>query len=471
MPRRRMTDVTDNEAIEETVVNEDENLEVEKEDTGSEEASSEEVTEEETSREETAEASPEEVAEADNPSEATESEENTEEVKEKEAAPTPAKKARRKKKKKVKEVVDTTLPSKARGNKSFFKEYVKNKKKKDTITGRKKTATKKQKKELYNIDGFISSNEEVGFITPQKVAKEDYLNLTASYKSYARLKGVIAGVAKYDNIQLPCAKILFGEWTVLIPIDHLIPNNCLPAAIDGSSAEKKRSMATLVRMREGCEVSFVVVGMDETAQIAVGSVTRAQAQIRNNYWFQKTRGQGSHYRIEEGTLLEGMVTGVYGRWLCVDALGVESRVDVSECSYNRITLSDYFYAGQSVPVKVKKITNRKEGVKNADGSWKTPPVVEAEYSIKEALPNPKIKYFRQFEIGEVYKATVTHVDASGVYVLLAGVAEAMCFYQTGEANVPMIGDQFMVRVVKKNPDTCDINCEIFRRLPKVKPLY
>ncbi len=459
MPKKKI----DNEVISENTENEVEVME-------------ETVVNNEGEAVETAEA-PVDAAESETPSEEASSTSSNEEMPSEETAEAaedkPAKKKRAAKKNataKKEPAAPAKLPSKARGNKAFFKEFVKNKQKKDTLTGRKKTATKKQKREMYSIDGYISANEEVGFMTPQKLAKENYLTLNASYKSNSRLKGVIAGVAKFEGMQMPCAKILFDEWTVLIPIDELIPNNCLPATIEGSSAEKKRSLANLIRTREGCEISFVVIGMDEPNKLAAASRLRAQAQIRNNYWFQKTRGQNSHYKIEEGSLLEGTVTGIYGRWLCVDALGVESRVDVSECSYNRITLSDYFYAGQAIPVKVKSV-KREEGIKDIDGRWKKQPVVEAEYSIKEALPNPKQKYFRQFEVGEVYKATVTHVDASGVYVLLSGVAEAMCFYQTGEANVPLHGDQLMVRVVKKNPETFDINCEIYRRLPKVKPLY
>ena len=107
-------------------------------------------------------------------------------------------------------------------------------------------------------------------------------------------------------------------------------------------------------------------------------------------------------QINEGSKLEGEVTGIAPFGLFVTAQGLEGLVHLSEISWDKVSNPADFYAvGDTVKVQVIGIE---------DGGKRIA------YSIKRLLPDPWDDIVKNYKIGQVIKGTVTKVVDYGAFV-------------------------------------------------------
>lgn len=315
-------------------------------------------------------------------------------------------------------------------------------------------ASKKKKRKLYRSERIIPIDDELEIETASDRRKETYLEIAASFRGGKVLTGILAGCIAPEH-EVPCAKVLLGEWTIAIPINEFSEN------ITEDILAKPTLGRLLISKRIGSEIQFVITGANEGQMVASASRTEALRQVRTAYYWTKDRDTGK-YALNEGDLVEGRVQYINSYGVGVEVFGVERIIPVAECLHQRGNLEEYFAPGDRVPIKIVEL---KREVKNGNRE------LTLNISIKQALPNPREIYFDQYEEGETYLATVTWVDDKGIFVLLNDKVEARCYFATGEMRVPAVGDKLAVRIQSKFEDTKMINCEIIKQFPKKRSLY
>ncbi len=315
-------------------------------------------------------------------------------------------------------------------------------------------ASKRKKRKLYRSERIIPIDDELEIETASDKRKETYLEIAASYRGGKVLTGIIAGCIAPEN-EVPCAKVLLGEWIIAIPINELSDN------ITEDILSKPSLGRLLISKRIGSEIQFVITGANESQMIASASRVEALRQVRTAYYWTKDRDTG-RYALNEGDLVEGRVQYLNSYGVGVEVFGVERVIPASECLHHRGNLVEYFAPGDRVPVKIIELSRE---VKNGTRE------LTLNVSIKQALPNPREIYFNQYDEGETYLATVTWVDDKGIFVMLNDKVEARCYFAAGEMRVPAIGDKLAVKIQRKFEDTKMINCEIIKQFPKKRSLY
>lgn len=330
-----------------------------------------------------------------------------------------------------------------------------------------KRSTRMSQTELLRLDkGILTYDGKLSMETEQSRYNDTLVELKASEKGGLVLTGTISGKMQTINMQ-PCAKVFYGNWTVLIPADKLIPPDFMPEN-RGIKEAHMNYLGLIIAQREGSEIQFVVEkgGIDEENLLVAATRLRAMQQVRAAYYWGRNRNTGNYY-INEGDIIEAKVMYVLPHGVGVEIFGVECFIESRNCSYNRINPEDYFAAGDRVLVRITRLN--RSTARRADG--RTVRILDVTASIREAHPNPKAAFFDQFDINEIYRAEVTYVDKNGIFVLLADKAEAKILFPRGVANVPRPGDLLSVRVIGKDPETLFITCEIVRRLPRKKLIW
>ena len=109
-------------------------------------------------------------------------------------------------------------------------------------------------------------------------------------------------------------------------------------------------------------------------------------------------------KIKEGDIIQGTVKNLTEWGVFVDLNGVDALLHITDISWSRINKpSELLSIGQSIKVKITKIE---------------PKTKKISISVKHLTEDPYSKIINKYEIGKIYKATVTKVQDYGCFAKL-----------------------------------------------------
>lgn len=258
-------------------------------------------------------------------------------------------------------------------------------------------------------------------------ARNDLLDLVESQKTGRILTGTLQGVERAANSKTGSMAVIYhGAFKVIIPAEEAVT---LPEDTRGRSLDELYHY--MLTKRLGAEVDYIVKGIDQQSNLAVGSRLDAMAAKLKEYYFGTDR-DGNH-RIYSGICAEARIVSVIRAGIFVYLFGLETYIPLRELSYQRwMDAGLYFQAGQRVLVKVLEV----------ERSGKDQVRVVA--SVKQAGENPYEKALRMYSVDSCYVGTVSMVDVNGVFVALDGGIDCLCSYP--KRGQPPRGARVTVRI-------------------------
>lgn len=319
-------------------------------------------------------------------------------------------------------------------------------------------AKEQDKKSLYASQHvFVEDGDDFEVETESIQRKQEYMELVASSKDHRILKGVITSVTEVDSNKkddadyIPnfMAKVRFGtgQFSVNIPSFVLYYYNY---------KNMNRAMAMDIQKnmmrRIGAEIEFVCQFVDEKTGVAYGDRLMALSMrgVRNY-----TSINGLRPRITPGELVQAKIIAVAREYITVDAAGAEMRIPLEEIShlyvsdareFDGIKTPECYKVGNKVVVKILTVDTQK--VSTGKESYT---LIMATASIKQAKPNPRLKYFDEFKPGDIYAGVITGITETGVYVVLDNKMDCLCKFPTS-GNMPILGDNVIVRINSKDEE-------------------
>ena len=316
------------------------------------------------------------------------------------------------------------------------------------------------KKDIYSSEHvFVEDGDEALVETDATHRKEEWLELVASAKEDKILKGTITSISEIpsakdsddpDYVPDFMAKVRFrtGQFTVNIPSYVLYYYHY---------ERMNRAMAMDIQKnmmrRLGAEIEFVVRYADETTGIVYGDRLSALGMrgVRNY-----TSINGRRPNIEVGELVQARIIAIARDYITVDAAGAEIRIPIEEISwlymadardFDGIRTSECYKVGSRVNVKILSIDTMK--VKVANSSYT---LVKATGSIKQAKANPRLKYFDEFNPGDLYAGVITGITESGVFVNLDNKMDCVCKHPSSGRRMPIMGESVIVKINSKDEE-------------------
>lgn len=265
-------------------------------------------------------------------------------------------------------------------------------------------------------------------------ARNDLLDLVESQKTGRILTGTLQGVERAVNSKTSSMAVIYhGVFKVIIPAEEAV---VVPEDTRGRSTEE--TLSYMLTKRLGAEVDYIVKGIDQQSNLAVGSRLEAMAAKRKEYYFGTDRD--GNYRIYSGVCAEARIVSVIRAGIFVDLFGLETYIPLRELSYQRwMDAGLYFQAGQRVLVKVLEVERS-----GRDS-------VRVTTSVKQAGENPYEKALRMYSVDSCYVGTVSMVDVNGVFVALDGGIDCLCSYP--KRGRPPRGARVTVRILGINHES------------------
>lgn len=321
-------------------------------------------------------------------------------------------------------------------------------------------ASKEKIEEIYNHDKiFVEDGDEAIPETDATQRKAEWMELVASSKDHRILTGTIISIAevetkmdKDDPSYIPeyKAKIRFktGQFNVSIPSFVLYQYE-----YDNMSREAALNVYNNMMNRLGAEVKFVVKYANEATGDVIGDRLMALSMRGvKNYTPQYDRPPV----IVPGMIVQAKIAAMARNSVIVDAAGAEIRVPLEELSwlyqsdardFDGIRTKECYRVGKNVNVKILTAEPVKVRVRQQNYT-----LIKATGSIKQTQANPRLKYYDEFNIGDVYAGTITGITESGVYVNLADRMDCLCKFPKTGHRIPILGENTVVKVTSKDDE-------------------
>lgn len=280
---------------------------------------------------------------------------------------------------------------------------------------------------IRNEQRIVSIDSKPSVKTEADEQMNNLVNLVASLRSRHILCGKLEGVENSSGGE-PRGILKYGEFKVLIPCSEMmdIPENM-------RDMNPNDVMRYMFGKRLGAEIEFVVLGIDQGAELVIGSRKEAMNLRRRQFYFGADR-EGNNL-LYEGAIAEARIMSVIRTGIFVELFGVETYIPAVELSYQRILDCARMYVpGQRILVKLLSLDRE------------DPNNIRITLSVKQTKRNPYDSLSSMYIIGNSYIGTVSMVDVNGVFVALDGGVDCLCPYPA--RGVPVVGSRATVRLYR-----------------------
>ena len=149
------------------------------------------------------------------------------------------------------------------------------------------------------------------------------------------------------------AVAIYKRFRIVIPLKEML---VLPSRWPSreARAEAMAQLPRLVNMRMGCEIDFIVRGIDSKKRSIVAS--RRAAMLRKRQAFYMERGDAGEPMIYPGRIVQARVVAVADKVIRVEVFGVECAIRASGISWEWIgNARDLYSVGDRVLVRVLSV--------------------------------------------------------------------------------------------------------------------
>ena len=231
-----------------------------------------------------------------------------------------------------------------------------------------------------------------------------------SYRSRRILTGILGGVEETETGKT-LAVVDYKGFRVVIPLKEMLVK--LEKNLKGAEySDMIRRQNKLLSNMLGCEIDFIVKGVDFKTRTVVAS--RKEAMLKKRQTFYMNTDASGAYRIFEGRTVQARVIAVAEKAIRIEAFGVECSIVARDLSWDWIgDANDRFSVGDEILVKILEVN--RDNIED----------ITIKADVKSVSENTNRTYLKQCHIQSKYAGKVTDVHKGVVYVRLNNGANAI----------------------------------------------
>lgn len=234
--------------------------------------------------------------------------------------------------------------------------------------------------------------------------------ILTSNRSHRILTGMLGGVEETEAGKT-LAVVDYKGFRVVIPLKEMLVK--LEKNLKGTEyTEMIRRQNKLLSNMLGCEIDFIVKGVDQKTRTVVAS--RKEAMLKKRQVFYMNQDASGAYRIYEGRTVQARVIAVAEKAVRIEAFGVECSIMARDLSWDWIgDANDRFSVGDQILVRILEV--------NRDSLEE----LSIRADVKSVSENTNRTYLKQCRVQSKYAGKVTDVHKGVVYVRLNNGANAI----------------------------------------------
>ena len=234
--------------------------------------------------------------------------------------------------------------------------------------------------------------------TAQSKADLIWHEIQNAYRTKKILTGMLGGIEKTENGSL-IAIVYYKDFRTVIPITEMMINLVQDESHDYGDISLRQNK--VLNNMLGCEIDFIVKGLDAQSRSVVAS--RKEAMLKKRQIFYLDRDASGDPKIHEDRIVQARVVAVAEKVVRAEIFGVETSILARDLSFDWLgDARERFHVGEHILVRILSVTTEsldkitvKADVKSVEGN-----------TSKENMKKCKIQGKYAGTVEDIHKGTV-----------------------------------------------------------------
>ena len=234
--------------------------------------------------------------------------------------------------------------------------------------------------------------------TAQSKADLIWHEIQNAYRTKKILTGMLGGIEKTENGSL-IAIIYYKDFRTVIPITEMMINLIQDESHDYGDISLRQNK--VLNNMLGCEIDFIVKGLDAQSRSVVASRKEAMLKKRQNFYLD--RNASGNAKIYEDRIVQARVVAVAEKVVRAEIFGVETSILARDLSFDWLgDARERFHVGEHILVRILSVAAEsldkitvKADVKSVEGN-----------TSKENMKKCKIQGKYAGTVEDIHKGTV-----------------------------------------------------------------
>nr|WP_300849994.1 RNA-binding protein [uncultured Schaedlerella sp.] len=239
--------------------------------------------------------------------------------------------------------------------------------------------------------------------TAQSKADLIWHEIQNAYRTKKILTGMLGGIEKTENGSL-IAIIYYKELRTVIPITEMMINLVQDENHDYGQLALRQNK--VLNNMLGCEIDFIVKGLDAKTRSVVAS--RKEAMLKKRQIFYLDQDVSGNAKIHVDRIVQARVIAVAEKVVRAEIFGVETSILARDLSFDWLgDARERFHVGEHILVRILSVT--------AEG----PEKISVKADVKSVEGNTSIENMKKCKIQGKYAGTVEDIHKGTVFVRLS----------------------------------------------------
>ena len=239
--------------------------------------------------------------------------------------------------------------------------------------------------------------------TAQSKADLIWHEIQNAYRTKKILTGMLGGIEKTENGSL-IAIIYYKELRTVIPITEMMINLVQDENHDYGQLALRQNK--VLNNMLGCEIDFIVKGLDAKTRSVVAS--RKEAMLKKRQIFYMDQDVSGNAKIHVDRIVQARVIAVAEKVVRAEIFGVETSILARDLSFDWLgNARERFHMGEHILVRILSVT--------VEG----PEKISVKADVKSVEGNTSIENMKKCKIQGKYAGTVEDIHKGTVFVRLS----------------------------------------------------
>ncbi len=239
--------------------------------------------------------------------------------------------------------------------------------------------------------------------TAQSKADLIWHEIQNAYRTKKILTGMLGGIEKTENGSL-IAIVYYKDFRTVIPITEMMINLVQDESHDYGDISLRQNK--VLNNMLGCEIDFIVKGLDAQSRSVVAS--RKEAMLKKRQIFYLDRNASGNSKIYEDRIVQARVVAVAEKVVRAEIFGVETSILARDLSFDWLgDARERFHVGEHILVRILSVA--------AESLDK----ITVKADVKSVEGNTSKENMRKCKIQGKYAGTVEDIHKGTVFVRLS----------------------------------------------------
>lgn len=239
--------------------------------------------------------------------------------------------------------------------------------------------------------------------TAQSKADLVWHEIQNAYRSRRILTGMLGGIEKAENGNL-IAIIYYKDFRVVIPVTEMMINLIQDAAHDYGELALRQNK--VLNNMLGCEIDFIVKGLDAKTRSIVAS--RKEAMLKKRQIFYFDLDASGMPKVYEDRIVQARVIAVAEKVVRAEIFGVETSILARDLTFDWLgDAREHFHVGEHILVRILAV------------HAEDPEHVTVRADVKSVEGNTSKENLKRCKVQGKYAGTIEDIHKGTVFVRLS----------------------------------------------------